>query len=66
MNFWSQDDTLKAYRTPAVFGVNSFLIKPLGMRYVIEYVAPPGQPNPALNAGNGTPAAPAGLNIPLS
>ena len=66
MNFWSQDDTLKAYRAPGVFGINSFLIKPAGMRFVIEYAAPPGQPDPKLNSGNGTPAAPPGLNIPVS
>ena len=66
MNFWSQDDTLKAYRAPGVFGINSFLIKPAGMRFVIEYAAPPGQPDPKLNSGNGTPAAPPGLNITVS
>jgi hypothetical protein len=65
-NFWSQDDNLKKYRAPAVFGVNSFLIKPTALRYVIEYTPPPGQPNPALNAGDGTPAAPAGLNLPVT
>jgi hypothetical protein len=66
LNFWSQDDNLKAYRAPTTFGVNSFLIKPAALRYVIEYIAPPNLPNPALNAGDGTPAAPQGLNLGLS
>jgi len=63
MNFWSQDANLTAYRAPAVFGVNSFLIKPVDLRYVIVYITPPADPNPALNAGNGTPTAPAPINI---
>jgi len=63
MNFWSQDDKLKAYTAPAVFGVNSFLIKPAELRFVITYVTPPAEPNPALDAGNGTPRTPATMNI---
>ena len=65
MNFWSEDEKLASYRAPAVFGVNSFLIKPVSLRHVIVYIAPPADPNPRLNAGDGTPAAPAGINTSL-
>ena len=63
MNFWSNDEKLKGYLSSSLFGVNSFHIKPVQLRYVIEYMAPPAEPNPALNAGTGTPAAPPPINI---
>lgn len=64
MNFWSLDDNLTAYVKPDVFGVNSFLLKPAALRYVIEYVKPPLLPNPALNARDGKPSVPASLTMP--
>jgi len=64
MNFWSLDDNLKAYTQPDVFGVNSFLLKPKNLRYVIEYVKPPLLPNPALDARDGKPNVPQSLTIP--
>lgn len=64
MNFWSIDDNLNKYTQPEVFGVNSFLLKPASLRYVIEYVKPPLQPNPALNARDGTPKELQGLTMP--
>jgi hypothetical protein len=64
LNFWSDDDNLKAYRAPAVFGVNSFLLKPADLRYVIEYVAPPAEPSKELDARDGKPRAPTGLIMP--
>lgn len=64
LNFWSNDENLAAYRKPEVFGVNSFLIKPPSLRYIIEYVAPPLLPNPELNARDGKPSAPPGIIAP--
>jgi hypothetical protein len=62
MNFWSLDDNLKSYRD--MFGVNSFVIKPAEMRYIIEYAKPPLLPNPELNARDGKPRAPPGIILP--
>jgi len=64
LNFWSEDGALADYRKPDVFGVNSFLLKPPGLRYTIEYVAPPLLPNPELNARDGKPKAPPGIIMP--
>jgi hypothetical protein len=64
MNFWSLDDNLTAYVKPDVFGVNSFLLKPAPLRYVIEYVKPPLLPNPALDARDGKPRMPQSLTVP--
>jgi hypothetical protein len=64
MNFWSLDNNLKDYTHPDVFGVNSFLIKPSNLRYVIEYVKPALLPNPALNARDGRPTYPQSLTVP--
>ena len=63
MNFWNNDEKLKGYLAPSVFGTYSFQIKPASLRYFIEYLPPPAEPNPALNAGNGTPAPPAAINV---
>lgn len=65
INFWSQDTFLAEYRKPTMFGVNSFKIKAPEMRYIIEYVAPPGVPDPALNARDGKPSAPPGIILPV-
>lgn len=65
INFWSQDRLLETYRKPTMFGVNSFKIKQPDMRYIIEYVAPPGIPDPALNARDGKPVAPPGIILPV-
>lgn len=64
LNFWSDDDNLKAYTAPAVFGVNSFLLKPADMRYIIEYVAPPAEPSKELDARDGKPKTPTGIIMP--
>lgn len=64
LNFWSMDENLANYRKPDVFGVNSFLIKPANMRYVIEYVAPPAEPSKELDARDGKPKPPQGLIAP--
>jgi len=65
MNFWSQDGNLAAYRKSDMFGVNSFNLKPTGLRYVIEYVKPPALPDPSLNARDGKPNAPPGIILPV-
>jgi hypothetical protein len=65
MNFWSQDVNLANYRKPDVFGVNSFKIKPVAMRYIIDYIKPPLLPNPLLNARDGKPSQPTGIVMPV-
>jgi hypothetical protein len=64
LNFWSLDENLEKYRKPDVFGVNSFLLKPANMRYIIEYVAPPAEPSKELDARDGKPKPPQGLIAP--
>jgi hypothetical protein len=64
MNFWSQDANLENYRKPDVFGVNSCLIKPPKLRYVIEYTPPPNVPDKRLDAGDGNPKAPQDIMPP--
>ena len=65
MNFWSQDANLANYRKPEMFGVNSFKLKPASMRYIIEYIKPPAQPDPSLNARDGKPNTPPGIILPV-
>jgi hypothetical protein len=64
LNFWSNDEKLINYRKPDVFGVNSFLLKPANLRYIIEYVAPPAEPSKELDARDGKPRPPQGLIAP--
>jgi hypothetical protein len=64
MNFWSMDDNLKEYFSSDNFGTSSFKIKPVPLRHVIEYVAPPLLPNPALDARDGKPKAPPNIMLP--
>jgi len=63
-NFWSEDDNLKAYMSQENFGVCSFKIKPIPLRYIIVYAKPPLLPNPELNARDGKPRAPPGIQLP--
>ena len=44
MNFWNNNDPLKAYMSPAMFGKQSFSIKPSALRYVVEVLANPKFP----------------------
>jgi hypothetical protein len=65
MNFWSTDINLSTYLNNDNFGTYSFKIKPVNLRHVIEYVAPPLLPNPALNARDGKPKAPPNIILPV-
>jgi len=67
MNFWGKNDAIKGYMAPAMFGVYSFLIKPVDIRYVVEYLPPPQYPNKSLDMGKGpnagAPTQPPGLDL---
>jgi hypothetical protein len=65
MNFWSEDDKLKAYFAPDNFGTSSFKLKPNALQYVIEYIPPPLLPNPALDARDGKPREPPAIVSPF-
>ena len=69
MNLWNQNDALKGTRTPAMFGTQSFLIKPVDIRYVVEYLPPPKYPNKSLDMGKGAnagaPTQPPGIQLPM-
>ena len=65
MNFWSEDDKLKAYFAPDNFGTSSFKLKPNSLQYVIEYIPPPLLPNPALDARDGKPREPPAIVSPF-
>ena len=67
MNFWNNNDNLKAYMAKTMFGVQSFAIKPVPLRYVIEVLAKPPLPeNPNWGSGKtaGTPTQPSALRLP--
>lgn len=53
LNFWVNDDGLKSYLEPAVFGTYSFMIKSVATRYKIERVPNPIPVKP-LGYGDGT------------
>lgn len=57
LNFWNNEETLRAALTPTMFGSASFALKPVPLRYLLEYRAPPGQPAASLNVGDGRPTA---------
>lgn len=44
MNFWNRNDRMQKYTDPAVFGKQSFLIKPAKLRYIMEVIADPKKP----------------------
>ena len=67
MNFWNNNDKLKAYMDPKMFGTQSFAIKPAPIRYVVEMLPPPKYPeNPNWGTGTtaGTPTKPANVQLP--
>jgi hypothetical protein len=67
MNFWNRNDKLQAYMDPAMFGKQSFLLKPLPLRYVIELLPAPKYPeNPGWGTGAtaGKPTEPPGIKLP--
>jgi len=53
LNLWAMDDGLNAYTDPNMFGVFSFKIKDIPLRYSIEYTEPPiPVKNPGYGNGN--------------
>jgi hypothetical protein len=67
MNFWNNTDTLKAYMDAKMFGIQSFAIKPLPLRYVVEMLPPPKFPqDPKWGSGTtaGTPTPPPSVQLP--
>ena len=67
MNFWNINDKLKAYMDPAMFGKQSFAIKPPAIRYIIEILPPPQYPqDPKWGSGPtaGTPVNPPAMVLP--
>lgn len=67
MNYWNDNDTLKEYMKPDMFGVQSFKIKPESLRYVIEVLPAPRVPqDPKWGSGPtaGSPTLPPSLRLP--
>lgn len=67
MNFWNRNDQLNKYMDKAMFGTQSFLIKPVPLRYVMEIIADPKQPfNPKWGSGPtaGTLIEPPAIKLP--
>jgi hypothetical protein len=67
MNFWNINDKLKAYMNPAMFGKQSFAIKPPAIRYIIEILPSPQYPqDPKWGSGPtaGTPVNPPAMVLP--
>ena len=65
MNFWNNNDALKAHT--AMFGTQSFALKPEPLRYVIEKLpAPRKSENPGWGVGvdAGTPVLPPAIQLP--
>jgi hypothetical protein len=44
MNFWNNNQRLKEYMDPKLFGTQSFGLKPIAIRYIIEVLPKPGVP----------------------
>lgn len=67
MNFWNRNDRLNRYMEPNMFGTQSFLLKPAGLRYTMEVIADPQQPfNPGWGGGAtaGTMRDPPAIQMP--
>ena len=66
MNFWKDGPALKSYMKPDMFGTQSFKIKPVELRYVLEFLPPPlDPPNPGWEKHNaGEPKQPRSLQMP--
>lgn len=67
MNFWDYNDKLKAYMSPDMFGKQSFKIKPEPLRYILEILPTPLNPQdpgwkPSPTAG--TPLYPREIAVP--
>ena len=61
LNFWNNEDTLRTAMAPGMFGKASFAVKPVNLRIIPEFRAPPGQPSASLNVGDGRPRVGTGL-----
>lgn len=67
MNFWKSTDRLKSYMSPSMFGKQSFAIKPVPLRYIIEILPVPKYPeNPGWGTGPtaGSPTIPPAIRVP--
>lgn len=67
MNFWKDTDMLKAYMAPTMFGTQSFCIKPVELRHVIDVLPAAKYPeNPRWGSGTtaGTPVVPPAIRLP--
>lgn len=67
MNFWNMNDKLKEYMGPNMFGKQSFSIKPVPLRYIVEILPNPKYPqDPKWGSGPtaGTPTQPPGIQLP--
>ena len=67
MNFWNVNDKLKEYMGPNMFGKQSFSIKPVPLRYIVEILPNPKYPqDPKWGTGPtaGTPTQPPAIRLP--
>ena len=67
MNFWNDNDNLKTYMAPTMFGKQSFAIKPASLRYAIEILPNPKYPaDPGWGTGTnaGKPKEPSAISLP--
>jgi len=67
MNIANNNDNLKAYMDPKMFGKSSFAIKPVPLRYYIEVLPPPKYPeDPKWGSGKtaGSPTEPPSIQLP--
>ena len=67
MNFWNANDKLKEYMDPSMFGKQSFTIKPVSLRHIVEMLPNPKYPqDPKWGTGPtaGTPTQPPAIRLP--
>ena len=67
MNFWNMNDKLKDYMIPTMFGKQSFALKPVPLRYIVETLPNPKYPqDPKWGTGAtaGTPTQPPAIQLP--
>jgi hypothetical protein len=66
MNFFNPNATLKQYMAPEMFGIYSYSLKPRPLRYVVEVLPKPLQPqNPGWGSGQnaGKPTIPESIKL---
>lgn len=68
LNFMNDNDILKKYMGPTLFGTQSFKIKPSNLRYSIEVLPKPKypeNPNWGTGAAAGSPTMPPPIKLPI-